>query len=45
MPDETSEQPDLPVHDGDTPPDDQVRGMAAPDDLLGIEPAQDGGDA
>lgn len=24
---------DLPVHDGDTPPENQVRGMATEDDL------------
>jgi hypothetical protein len=45
MPDETTEQPDLPVHDGTTPPEDQVQGMATPEDLAGDQPEQDGGDA
>lgn len=45
MPDENSERSDLPVHEGDTPPDDQVRDMATPEDLAGHKPEQDGGDA
>ncbi|MFD6149376.1 hypothetical protein [Streptomyces sp. NPDC060243] len=28
---------DLPVSEGDTPPEDQVQGMATPDDLNGTE--------
>ncbi|MEW2402119.1 hypothetical protein [Streptomyces sp. NPDC046862] len=31
--DSSPEPQDLPVHEGDTPPEDQVSGMAAPDDL------------
>lgn len=45
MPDENSERSDLPVHDGGTPPEDQVQGMATPEDLTGDQPGQDGGDA
>ncbi|MEU7435726.1 hypothetical protein AB0B07_33535 [Streptomyces sioyaensis] len=34
MTDQSSEQPEeLPVHEGDTPPEGQVRDMAAPEDL------------
>lgn len=29
----SAEAETLPVHDGDTPPEDQVRGMATADDL------------
>lgn len=38
MTDQSAEQPEeLPVHDGDTPPEGQVRGMAAPDDLDSVD--------
>jgi hypothetical protein len=33
MNDNAEQAEGLPVHHGDTPPEDQVRGMAAPDDL------------
>ncbi|MGY5127265.1 hypothetical protein [Streptomyces nigrescens] len=34
MSNQSTEQPEeLPVHDGDTPPEGQVRGMATPEDL------------
>nr|WSX25602.1 hypothetical protein OG690_37930 [Streptomyces tubercidicus] len=44
MPDENN-TPDLPVHEGDTPPDGQVRDMATPEDLAGDQQDRDGGNA
>lgn len=38
MSDQTPEQnEDLPVSEGDTPPEDQVQGMATPEDLEGAD--------
>ena len=41
MPDAADTTPDevasLPVHEGDTPPENQVRGMATDDDLADTE--------